>query len=43
MKSHGYCDNYEMVINLSQAILAGCGLEALLNERRAQESKNKTR
>jgi hypothetical protein len=32
-----------MIMNLAQAILAGCSLEAFLNERRAQEAKNKTR
>jgi hypothetical protein len=30
-----------MVANLAQAMLAGCGLEAFLNERRAQDTKNK--
>jgi hypothetical protein len=32
-----------MVMNLAQAMLAGRSLEAFLNERRAQEAKNKTR
>jgi hypothetical protein len=31
-----------MVVNLAQAMLAGRSLEAFLNERRAQEAKNKT-
>jgi hypothetical protein len=32
-----------MVMILAQAMLAGRSLEALLNEQRAQEAKNKTR
>jgi hypothetical protein len=32
-----------MVMNLAQAMLAGPSLKAFLNERRAQEAKNKTR
>jgi hypothetical protein len=43
MKNHGYSANYDMVLNLAQAILMGCSLEEFLNERRAQETKNKTR
>jgi hypothetical protein len=43
MKNHGYSENYYMVVNLAQAMLAGRSLEAFLNERRAQEAKNKTR
>jgi hypothetical protein len=39
MKNNGYSANYEMVMNLSQAMLAGRSLEAFLNERRAQETK----
>jgi hypothetical protein len=31
-----------MVMNLARAMLAGRSLEAFLNERRAQETKNKT-
>jgi hypothetical protein len=42
MKNHRY-SSYDMVMNLAQAMLAGCSLEAFLNERRAQETKNKTR
>jgi hypothetical protein len=42
MKNHGYNANYDMVVNLAQAILVGRSLEAFLNERRAQEAKNKT-
>jgi hypothetical protein len=43
MKNHGYNANYDMVMNLAQAMLVGRNLEAFLNERRAQEAKNKTR
>jgi hypothetical protein len=43
MKNHGYSGNYDMAMNLAQAMLAGCGLEAFLIERRAQDTKNKTR
>jgi hypothetical protein len=43
MKTHGYSGNYEMVMNLAQAMLAGRSLEAFLNERRARDRKNKTR
>jgi ribosomal protein L9 len=43
MKNHGYSENYDMVMNLAKAILAGRSLEEFLNERRSQETKNKTR
>jgi hypothetical protein len=43
MKSHGYNGNYNFLMNLAQTILAGRGLEAFLNERRAQDTKDKTR
>jgi hypothetical protein len=43
MKNHGYSANYDMVMNLAQAVLVGRSLEEFLNERRAQETKNKTR
>jgi hypothetical protein len=43
IKNHLYSGNYGMVMNLAQAMLAGRGLEAFLNERRAQDIKNKTR
>jgi hypothetical protein len=33
IKTHGYSGNYDMVMNLAQAMLAGRGLEAFLNER----------
>jgi hypothetical protein len=42
IKNHGYSANYDMVMNLAQARLAGRSLEAFLNEQRAQETKNKT-
>jgi hypothetical protein len=42
MKNHGYSGNYDMVMNLAQAMLAGRGLEAFLNERRAQGKKQGT-
>jgi hypothetical protein len=43
MKNHGYSGNYDMVMNLAPAMLVGRSLEAFLNERRDQETKNKTR
>jgi hypothetical protein len=43
MKNHGYSGNYDMVMNLAQAMFMGHSLEAFLNEWRAQETKNKTR
>jgi hypothetical protein len=42
MKNHGYSGNYEMVMKLADAMLEGRGLETVLSELRAQESKNKT-
>jgi hypothetical protein len=42
MKNHGYIANYDMVMNLAQAVLAGRSLEAFLNGHRAKETK-KTR
>jgi hypothetical protein len=43
MKNHGYSGNYDMVVNLAQAMLLGRSLKAFLNEPRAQETRNKTR
>jgi hypothetical protein len=43
MKNHGYSANYDMVMKLAQSMLAGRSLEAFLNERRAQATRNKTR
>jgi hypothetical protein len=39
MKNHVYSGNYNMVMNLSQVMLAGRGLEAFLSERPAQDTK----
>jgi hypothetical protein len=39
MKNHGYSVNYDMVMNLAQAMLVGCSLEAFFNEWQAQEKK----
>jgi hypothetical protein len=41
IKANGYEAIYEMVMNLAQAMLNGRGLDAFVNERRAQMSKNK--
>jgi hypothetical protein len=41
IKANGYGGKYDMVMNLAQAMLHGCGLDAFVNERRAQISKNK--
>jgi hypothetical protein len=43
MKNNGYNASYDMVMNLAQAMLAGRFFEAFLNERRAQEAKNRIR
>jgi hypothetical protein len=43
MKNNGYTANYDMVMNLSQSMLAGHSLEAFLSERRSQEAKNRIR
>jgi hypothetical protein len=43
MNTHVYSGNYNMVMNLAQSMLTGRGLEAFLNERWAQDTKNKTR
>jgi hypothetical protein len=40
-KNHGYSGIFDMVMNLSQAMLVGRSLESFLNERRAQDTKNK--
>jgi hypothetical protein len=40
---HGYSGNYDIVMNLAQAMFTGYGLEAFLSERRAQDVKNDTR
>jgi hypothetical protein len=43
VKSNGYTDNPDNIMNLAQAIMAGRSLEAFLNEKRSQEAKNKIR
>jgi hypothetical protein len=43
VKNNGYGDNYDSVMNLAQAMLAGRSLEAFLNEKRLQEAKNRIR
>jgi hypothetical protein len=43
MKNNGYTASYDMVMNLAQSMLVGRSLEAFLNERRAQEAKNRIR
>jgi hypothetical protein len=41
VKNNGYTWNYEMIVNLGQAMLAGRSLEAFLNEKRSQEANNR--
>jgi hypothetical protein len=43
VKNNGYGENYDNVMNLAQAMLAGHSLEAFLNEKRSQEAKNRIR
>jgi hypothetical protein len=43
IKVNGYEGKYGMVMNLAQAMLHGSGLDAFVNERRAQMVKNKIR
>jgi hypothetical protein len=43
VKNNGYDANYDNVMNLAQAMSAGRNLEALLNEKRSQEAKNRVR
>jgi hypothetical protein len=43
MKNNGYTRSYDMVMDLTQAMLAGRSLEAFLSERRSQEAKNRIR
>jgi hypothetical protein len=42
IKKNGFAGNYEMVMNLAQAMLPGRSLDAFVEEIRAQEVKNKT-
>jgi hypothetical protein len=41
IKANGYGEKYDMVMNLAQVMLHGRGLDAFVNERRAQMVKNK--
>jgi hypothetical protein len=41
VKTNCYTDNPDNIMSLAQAMLAGCSLEAFLNEKRSQEAKNK--
>jgi hypothetical protein len=43
IKANGYEGKYDMVMNVAQAMLHGRGLDAFVNERRAQMAKNKIR
>jgi hypothetical protein len=43
VKNNGYGKNYDNVMNLAQAMLAGRSLEVFLNEKRSQEAKNRIR
>jgi hypothetical protein len=43
VKNNGYTGNYDNVMNLAQAMLAGRSLEVFLNEKRSQEAKNRIR
>jgi hypothetical protein len=43
MTNHGYNANYDKFMNFAQDMLAVRSLEALLNEQRAKEAKNKMR
>jgi hypothetical protein len=43
VKNNGYGENYENVMSLAQAMLAGRSLEAFLKEKRSQEAKNRIR
>jgi hypothetical protein len=36
IKNIGFAGNYEMVMNLAQAILVGCSLDGFVKDRRAQ-------
>jgi hypothetical protein len=41
IKANGSVEKYDMVMNLAQAMLHGRGVDAFLNGRRTQISKNK--
>jgi TorA maturation chaperone TorD len=36
VKANGYTGNYDMIMNLAQAMLAGRSLESFLNDKRSQ-------
>jgi TorA maturation chaperone TorD len=42
VKNNGYTGNYDMIMNLAQAMLAGRSLEEFLNEKRSQEAKKQS-
>jgi hypothetical protein len=42
-KTNGYAGNYDMIMSLAQAMLAGRSLESFLTEKRSQEAKNRIR
>jgi hypothetical protein len=43
VKNNGYDSNYDNIMNLAEAMLAGRSLEAFLNEKHSQEAKNRVR
>jgi hypothetical protein len=43
VKNNGYTDSPDNIMNLAQEMLAVRSLEAILNEKRSQEAKNKVR
>jgi hypothetical protein len=43
VKNNGYDSKYDIIMNLAQAMLVGCSLEAFFNEKRTQEAKNRGR
>jgi hypothetical protein len=43
VKANGYTRNYDMIMNLAQAMLVGRSLEEFLNEKPSQEAKNRIR
>jgi hypothetical protein len=43
MENHGYSADYDMVMNLAQAMLTGRSLKEFLSQRRSQEANNRIR
>jgi hypothetical protein len=41
VKNNGYGENHDNIMNLAQAMLAGCILESFLNDKCSQEAKKK--